>query len=183
MASADIHRLLRRARWGYEIARLRSAAYGVAPIIAVVALAAWVANRPVSAAIIGSATVLLGALMLWYGRDPQKAVLSGFAAGLIPLGLALCANHLHVCGPYGCMSLCMYACVAGGIASGLGVSIVGGRLGRGSGFLLSASSVALLTGAMGCAAIGYSGIAGLLLGFALGFTSARVRQHRQAASR
>jgi hypothetical protein len=179
MASADFPRLLRRARWGYEIARLRGAAYGVVPIIAIVMLAAWIAHRPVSTAIIGTAAVLLGAVLLWYGRNPQKAVLPGFAAGLIPLALALCANHFHVCGPSGCMSLCMYACVAGGFVAGLGVSIIGHRLGASSGFLVSASGVALLTGAMGCACIGYSGIAGLVLGFAIGFTSGRLRRRRQ----
>jgi hypothetical protein len=38
----------------------------------------------------------------------------------------------------------------------------------GPGFWLSASSLALLTGAMGCTCVGYSGVAGLALGFAVG---------------
>ena len=43
----------------------------------------------------------IGAAMLWYGRDPQKAVLPGIVAGLVPLVFALCANHMHACGADG----------------------------------------------------------------------------------
>jgi len=124
----------------------------------------------------GLATAAAGAAMLWYGRDPQKAVLPGIAAGLVPLVLALCANQMHVCGPDGCSSLCVPACTLGGVVAGLAVAAVGNQRRAGIWFWFSASSLALLTGAMGCACIGYSGIVGLGIGFAVGAVPGLLRR-------
>lgn len=114
--------------------------------------------------------------MLWYGRDPQKAVLPGIAAGLVPLALALCANHMHACSAEGCSSLCVPACALGGFVAGLAVASVGNRRRVGIWFWLSASSLALLTGAMGCACIGYSGVVGLSIGFGVGVVPGLLRK-------
>jgi hypothetical protein len=168
MASTDLAQLERNARWAYELGRTRRAVLGVLPVIAIVAIAAYFANRPVSTLAFGVATLFVGAVMLWYGRDPQKAVLPGIAAGLAPLVLALCANQVHVCGPEGCSSLCVPACVLGGAIAGLAVANVGARRKAGLLFWVSASGLALLTGSMGCACIGYSGVVGLVLGFGVG---------------
>ena len=114
--------------------------------------------------------------MLWYGRDPQKAVLPGIAAGLVPLVFALCANHMHACGADGCSSLCVPACALGGVVAGLAVASVGNQRNTGPWFWVSASSLALLTGAMGCACIGYSGVIGLGLGFGAGMVPGLLRR-------
>jgi hypothetical protein len=71
----------------------------------------------------------------------------------------------HFCTGERCMSWCLPACVGGGVLAGGLVSFVGFRQGRGVGYFASASSVALLTGALGCSCIGYAGIGGLVLGF------------------
>jgi hypothetical protein len=114
--------------------------------------------------------------MLWYGRDPQRAVLPGIAAGPVPLVLALCANNMHSCGLEGCASLCVPACALGGVVAGSAVASVGNQRRAGIWFWLSASALALLTGAMGCACIGYSGVIGLGIGFAAGVVPGLLRK-------
>lgn len=168
MDSTDLAQLQRRARVRYEFARARRALLGVAPVLLIVALAASVGHRPSSTLWLGFATFAVGGVMLWYGRDPQRAVLPGIAAGLVPLALALCAGHIHECGTESCASLCVPACMLGGVVAGLAVASVGNGRRAGIWFWLSASSLALLTGSMGCACVGYSGVIGLGVGYAAG---------------
>lgn len=176
MVSTDRAILERQARRAYEFGRARRALLGVAPVLLIVASATWFGGRPVSAFSFGLTTILGGALMLWYGRDPQRAVLPGIAAGLIPLGAALCASHVHACGPNGCTSLCMPACTIGGALAGLVVASVGNRRRAGPWFWVSASALAFLTGAMGCSCIGYSGVFGLGAGLTVGIFPGLLRR-------
>jgi len=176
MDSTDLSHLQRRVRWAYELGRLRRATLGVLPVIVIVAIAASVSHRPASALWFGLATVFVGVGMLWYGRDPQKAMLPGVAAGLVPLVFALCANHMHACDADACSSLCVPACTVGGVVAGLAVASVGNQRKAGPLFWVSASSLALLTGAMGCACIGYSGVIGLGLGFGAGMVPGLLRR-------
>lgn len=168
MHSIDLAAVQRRARFAYEVARARRALVGLAPMVVVVAIAAFVTSRPASTLGLGAATIVSGALMLWYGRAPQKAVLPGLAAGLVPLVLALCANQVHACGSGSCSTLCVPACTLGGVVAGLAVATVGNRRRAGAWFWLPASGLALLTGAMGCSCVGYSGVVGLGIGFMAG---------------
>ena len=96
----------------------------MAPVLVIVALAACVAHRPMSTLWFGLATVSVGAAVLWYGRDPQKAVLPGIAAGLVPLVFALCANHMHAWAPT--VAVPAYAALGGAVA-GLAVASVGNQ--------------------------------------------------------
>lgn len=176
MGSIDLTQLRRRTRIAYELGRLRLALLGIAPVIVVVLAAVFFTHRPTSTLWFGVATIAVGFVMLWYGRDPQRAVLPGIAAGLVPLVLALCANHLHACGAHGCTSLCVPACILGGVVAGLAVASVGNQRRAGIWFWLSASGLALLTGAMGCACVGYSGVVGLGIGFAAGVVPGLLRK-------
>lgn len=168
MDSTDLAHQQQRARMAYELGRARRALLGVAPVLVIVSLAMCFAQRPTSTLWFGITTIALGAVMLWYGRDPQRAVLPGIAAGLVPLVLALCANQVHHCGPDGCSSLCLPACAVGGVVAGLAVASVGNQRRAGLWFWLPASGLALVTGAMGCSCIGYSGVVGLAVGFTVG---------------
>jgi len=181
MDSTDLSGIMRRARRGYELARLERALLGVLPLVIIVPIAAFLNARPLSTWTFGALTFCLGAAMLWYGRDAQRAVLPGVAAGLVPLTLALCANRMHYCGPDGCTSLCIPACAVGGVAAGLVVARFGQLRRAGPWYWLSASALCLLTGAMGCSCIGSAGIVGLGLGFAAGLVPglwARLRPRR-----
>ncbi|MGD0835931.1 MAG: hypothetical protein ABSB49_04710 [Polyangia bacterium] len=165
----SIDHVERRARMRYEGARLRRALIGFAPVLVVVILAARFSQRPSSALGFGLAMFAMGIVLLWYGRDLKRAVLPGIAAGLLPLVLVLCANHVkHVCLGGTCMTLCVPACAVGGIVAGLATSSVGVRHKSRVAFWLAMSALALLTGAMGCSCIGHGGVVGLALGFGAG---------------
>jgi hypothetical protein len=176
MVSTELALVQRRARVAYERGRLRLALLGVLPVALVMLVAVVFGHRPTSALGFGCATAALGAAMLWYGRDPQRAVLPGIAAGLVPMLLALCANRWHACGVDGCVSYCVPACTVGGIVAGLAVAAVGNRRRAGGWFWVSASALAVLTGSMGCSCVGYSGLAGLGLGFVGGMAPALLRR-------
>jgi hypothetical protein len=176
MVSTDLTRLERQARARYELGRLRRALLGALPLLPVLLLALCLSQRPASTLCFGLGAAALSVLLLWYGRDPQRAVLPGLAAGLIPLVLSLCANQLHQCGPDGCSSFCAPACTLGGAVAGLAVASVGTRRRLGPWFWLCASGLTLLTGAMGCSCVGYSGILGLAVGHGLGLLPAWLRR-------
>jgi hypothetical protein len=176
MDSPDLARLEHQARRRYEWARLRSALFGFAPVLAIVAITAVVGHRPSVTAALGIGTFAGGVFMLWYGRKLKHAVLPGVVAGLVPLVLALCASHFHHCDGEICVSLCIPACATGGIVAGLLVAAVGHRQGAGMPFWLASSSLALLTGAMGCSGVGSAGVGALAVGFAVGLASTLIRR-------
>jgi hypothetical protein len=165
----SVERIEERARFRYELARVRRALLGFAPVLVIVGGAALVAKRPTTTVAFGVAVFAVGAVLLWYGRDLRRAVLPGVAAGLVPLVITLCANHIgHACMGDACMAVCIPACAAGGVLAGLAVASIGIRRRSGAGFWIAASAVALLTGAMGCACVGYAGVGGLVAGFGVG---------------
>jgi len=169
MGSTDLAKLQRRARLKYEWARLSRAAWGFAPVLLIVVVAASAAKRPSASLCFGAAMFCVGVVSLWYGRDLKRAVLPGLAAGLVPLAFALCANQIgHYCTGEACVSLCLPACATGGVLAGLAVAYFGYRGKHGLGYAAAGSAVALLTGAMGCACVGYSGLLGLGTGYLLG---------------
>ena len=178
MDSTRVSAIARRTRVRYEWSRVKRAAIGLAPLLVVVAVATAVARRPAMTGAFGFAAFISGATLLWYGRDPQRAVLPGVLAGLVPLVLALCANRLHFCTGGACVSWCMPACSLGGLVSGFLVARVGSQRRAAPSFWLASSALALLVGAMGCACVGYAGLAGLALGFGVGVMPGLLRRIR-----
>ena len=169
MDSIDLARIERRLRFRYEWSRVQRALLGFAPVLLIVVASALLTKRPNSALLFGSSMFVAGTLALWYGRELRRAVLPGLLAGMVPLTLALCANHIgHACTGDRCVALCIPACTLGGLVAALAIAGLGHRGRRGLAFWIGASGIALLTGAMGCTCVGYSGLAGLALGYALG---------------
>ncbi|HWL84231.1 MAG TPA: hypothetical protein VNO21_00330 [Polyangiaceae bacterium] len=177
MVSIDMVRAEHRARLRYEWGRVRRALIGFAPILILVGGAVATARHRSLTACFGLATFVVGVAMLWYGRDLKRAVLPGIAAGAVPLVMALCASHVeHGCIGDGCMMLCVPACTAGGVIAGLAVSSIANARHRGVWFWVSASGIALLTGAMGCACPGYLGVVGLAVGYGAGLVPSLLRR-------
>jgi len=169
MDSEQLRHIERAARLAYEWGRARRALLGFAPSLLLVALGIVFTTDARWTLVFGFAMFLGGVLLLWYGQEPRRAVLPGLLAGLVPLTLALCAKQMgHVCSGDTCTLVCLPACVLGGGVAGLIVAMVGKRRQRGPGFWLGAAMMALSTGAMGCACVGYSGLIGLALGYAAG---------------
>jgi hypothetical protein len=176
MASIDLSRVERRVRLRYEWARARAALMGFAPVLAIVISAALLGRHSMAAVGLGLVMFAAGAVMLWYGRELKRAVLPGVLAGLIPLALVLCANRLHGCVGDDCMMVCVPACVAGGVLAGLVVALVARRRRAPLAFWVSASGLTLLTGAMGCACVGFAGVLGLGVGYAAGVLPGLIRR-------
>lgn len=176
MESTELHRIERRLRRRYEWGRLRQALLGFAPMLAIVVVAVLVAREPSMTLALGLSAFSVGVVLLWYGRDLRRAVLPGVAAGLVPLTLALCANHWHHCDDHACMSFCVPACAAGGLLAGLGVAAMGRQGRTGAAYWLPASGLALLTGAMGCSCVGYAGVVGLAVGYGAGIATGLFRK-------
>ena len=89
---------------------------------------------------------------------------------------ALMANRGHACAGGHCSTWCLPACIAGGVVAGFAVSWFAKQRGLDWRFFVGASAVSLLTGAMGCACIGYSGVFGLTAGFLAGVVPMTVSQ-------
>ena len=173
MDSIDLSKGERRARRKYEWARVRRALLGFAPALVIVLVAALANHHPASAIAFGSAMFVVGVGLLWYGRDFRRAVLPGLGMGLLPLVLALCANHMgHTCMGGQCMTMCMPACLVGGLGAGIGVSLIGIRWKQGAAYWIGATALTLLTGAMGCSCVGYAGVAGMAVGYGAGLVPA-----------
>lgn len=168
MASIDLDSLERRARVRYELGRAARSVLGFAPALVVVLAAAGFGRRPGSAVVFGGVLFVLGAFLLWRGKTLHKAVLPGLLAGLIPLTCALVANRGHLCIGGHCSTWCLPACITGGVVAGLAISYLAHKRGMDWRFWAGASGISLLTGAMGCSCIGYSGVFGLAAGYLAG---------------
>ena len=162
-------RRCRRTRWRYEWSRARRAVLGFSPSAILVAGATALAARPAPTLGFGVSLFIVGATLLWLGRDLKYSVLPGIGAGIVPLTFATCANRMeHVCLDGSCASVCLPACVIGGLGAGLVSSLIARRGGRSWGVWMASSATALLTGAMGCVCIGAAGVIGLALGYSVG---------------
>ena len=166
MDPTELDVLERRFRHVYERARLRRALVGFLPIVVLVLASIVFGGRPEAAIVLGPLLFGGGVLALWYGREPGRGVLPGALAGGVALVLVLCANQMgHFCTGERCLSWCLPACITGGLLAGGVVSLIGVRQRRGAGYWASASGITLLTGALGCSCVGFSGMIGLAVGF------------------
>ena len=160
--------LFLRARWSYEMGRLRVALPGV---VAAVAVIAYVLSRPhLGSAPLFAVLLLLGAIGagVWR-RVSARAVLPGMVAGLAPIFAPLVAVHAGVgCGLHDCTQLCLVGCLVGGLAAGIFITWRSTRLPSGRRlFLAAAGGIGTLAGALGCLEFGAIGLLLLLAGFAV----------------
>jgi len=166
MEPSEVLLLERRFRRVYELGRLKRALVGFVPMLLLVLASMTFGGRFSIAIIIAPLLFAGGVLALWYGREPGRGVLPGALAGGAALVLVLCANQMgHFCTGEGCLSWCLPACITSGVLAGAVISFIGVRQRRGWGYWVSASGITLLTGALGCSCVGFSGLIGLAAGF------------------
>jgi hypothetical protein len=164
MESVDLET---RARRAYEIGRVRWAlqvAWVVVALVLVSFLAAGASLITAATAIVLLATVTA---LRWRGRSWTAATRAGLTAGLIPYALLLtlkCSSG-YFCALGGCMAHCTRFCALGGLAAGLLLAMRARQLEDGiPRFLLAASTVAALTGLLGCFVGGVTGMLWMVLG-------------------
>jgi len=174
MATTDISPTLEtKMRSAYERGRARRAAIATLPLLLLTVLAVALGNRPTMLIAIAFVLLLTAWIFLWRGQTLGKAVIPGVLAGVVPFAFSYCARFCgHFCTARGCMSLCMPLCTLGGALGGALVTrfallTPSPRLAWTSG-----TALLLLTGSLGCACMGTSGIAGLLTGTLLGSLTA-----------
>ena len=170
-----------RAERAYELGRVRRAAAFAAPLVALALIAACLGARPVTAACVGAVLLATAGVFLWRGQTLGRSVFPGVIAGLVPLALAVGArSYGHVCTGTECVSLCIPACTAGGLVAGLLIARTARHAASRGQFLLGASALALLVGALGCSCVGYGGVAGLGLGLLATLLPASLSSRRAA---
>lgn len=178
---ADI--ALARARRAYERGRAKRALALAAPVLLMVAAAALLGSR--RSTFVPGGLALLGTswFFLWRGQTLGRAVLPGVLAGVAPLVLALAArSYGHLCTGDRCMSLCIPACSLGGLVAGALIARTARDTPHRGRFIVGASTLAVLVGALGCSCVGFGGIAGLGLGLALAVAPATLSGRARAGT-
>jgi hypothetical protein len=161
----ELERIEAKARRSYERTRVVRAVGAASPAIVPILLVELAGHASSWLPIIGVALYSTGGFLLWRGQHWGRGVLPGAAAGIIPLVLALCAMAFpYTCSSAMCTSICVASCVAGGILAGGAVGWFAVRTSAKPAFLLSASGIAVLVGALGCSCVGAGGVLGLLGG-------------------
>jgi hypothetical protein len=159
----------RRARLGYELARLLAGlrlALWVVPLLIVASLGA---HTHADRLLLGAALFAICLLLGWRGQAYGRAVVPGLFAGLAPMLLPLVLRAGgHCCMSGSCWTICMVGCICGGLIAGGALGFVAARQRQQPlVFLASSGALAVLTGTLGCAAIGSAGIVGMLAGMFL----------------
>lgn len=157
-----------RALSAYESGR-RVRAIQLALPFALVGLVGAVAGpRPLLAVVVGALIVVLAGWAFVHGRTLERAVLPGTLAGFVPFAFAQIAMLWgHACVGDQCVALCIPACVAGGLVAGAMVAGFGWWKQQPLAFQGFAGLFSVLTGALGCSCVGYSGVMGLVAGLVL----------------
>lgn len=175
MGSRDGRALARRA---YERGRLRTALRAAWPALPLIALSLWGCSRPAATIVAGGLLVALVVFARWRGGTMGRSVTPGILAGLAPLILPLAT----ACGSSGCPAwLARMACLAGGLVAGFVLGLVATRKDDRVTFLVSAGSVAVLVGTLGCAIAGGVGVLGMLGGFVVGTAPVILRARTENA--
>ena len=159
----------RRARWMYELGRLRRSCrmlLWIAPVVA----CAWPIARP--RGIVGPAALLLGVgavVAVWAHRRYERAVLTGLAAAIPALLLPWAlqgAGAVSVAGAV--LDPCIPGCGLAGLAAGAFVALRARREERPWSFWVVSASVTAVIAVLGCSIAGEGGLLGVAIGASLG---------------
>jgi hypothetical protein len=176
----DLNVLEARVRRAYERGRALRALTRSAPLLAIGALVLLLDRRPVLVLGIDGLLFATAVLLLWRGQQAGRGMLAGLAAGAIPLLSGVCLQGYQLlCRAPVMMSGCFAVCSAGGLLAGGLIAWTAQRRGATSAFVLSAGTVALLMGTLGCVCAGVGGVVGLFWGLAVPIVARQLRAARQ----
>ena len=161
------------ARRAYESGRRWRALELALPLLGVGVLAAVTGTRVPVAVVVSLALTTLAFAFLVRGQAVGRAVVPGLLLGLVPFACARAAQHVpasmgHLCTGSACVSWCIPMCVGGGFLAGALIGRVARRSSAPLAFAVAAGALAALTGALGCACVGLSGVVGGVVGIGSG---------------
>jgi len=155
-----------RARRAYELGRLQWALRGASGTLLLVTASVLFGGNMLLRLVVGAALLLTVTFCLWRGQMLATAVRPGLLAGLFPFGLLLtmrCAAG-HFCEIADCGHW-MAFCGAGGLVAGVLLAAHAWHLRDGAlTFLIAGSTIAALTGLLGCFAGGIMGAVWMAFG-------------------
>jgi hypothetical protein len=157
-----------RAKAAYERGRLRDGVVAASFAVPFSLVVGVVEGHVVSCFVVGLALATLVTLLHWSGRDLARGIVPGLVAGAVPLVFANVSMSAHLCIGGSCASACIAACAAGGIVAGSFSAWFARRSSLPRAAWVSAGSVALLVGALGCMCVGVFGVLGLVGGLLVG---------------
>jgi hypothetical protein len=169
--------LMRRARWAYELSRIRIALFYALPALPLAALSHSCCVESSTLWLLCAAAVTIIAASVWRGRGLGAGARAGLGAGLLSWLLPLAARSMSLAMSTAAIPLCFGA----GVASGLLVARqVRHRNDERLSFAIAAAVVAGLIGGLGCVIAGAGGLAGMLAGELLGAAPIVVLARRRA---
>jgi hypothetical protein len=161
--------LAERARFAYEVGRLRRAIVRAWPIPLAALLAVRLGSTAAHVFALAVPLSVAAILLVWKGGVAGRAVAPGLAAGTAPLVLPGFAMDCAVACMASCQTWSTVSCVGAGVLAGAFVGYRAARVGDGgAAFTAVAAAIAATTGAMGCLVGGAVGVMGMLAGLAIG---------------
>lgn len=159
------HDLLTAARRQYELGRLGSSWRASALALPMILISLRACNRPEVTLVAGAALMIACAFFSWRGLSYKKGVFSGLVAGFMAALVPFFAFQLGLCAGGAMAALCQAVCLFGGAVAGAMIAARAVRLAEGRRrFLIASTSIACLTGSLGCALAGLGGVLGMALG-------------------
>jgi hypothetical protein len=157
--------VMRRA---YERGQWLRALQKLGLVVPLCAFALFMTQEPTRVAI-ASVVLAIGTVVLWWrGQDLGRGASVGLLAGLMPMLLPLFTrSNVSCCMAGNCWSVCMVACIVGGVTAGGLVAYFARTREFGFRGLAACAGVASVTGALGCAMAGTIGILSMVLAMAV----------------
>jgi hypothetical protein len=161
--------LATRARRAYELGRAARALRFSAMSLPAAAISFAACGQPPLHLALGAILFAATGYFAWRGGPFEKGIVPGFLSGAAPLFLPLLLRSAGtICLGSNCFSICLISCFGGGVLSGAAIAMRAGRLDEGRPqFVAAASTVAGLTGGLGCVLAGAGGVIGLAVGSVL----------------
>ena len=157
-----------KAKRAYEWARFKRALVHATPSLAFLILLTFEGATPVRL-VLAVALYVSTVFALMIGQGAEEAVLPSLVYGVVPFAIVRIAESSgHVCMGEACMSWCLPACIAGGLAGGALVGLRGARAKDRLGYHLASTTLVFLVGAMGCQCAGNAGLLGMASGALMG---------------
>lgn len=151
----------------YERSRLRRGLRTALFVLPMMAVSFGCCGNLRASIVIAVALALLVTSLVWRGGAIARAVVPGYAAGIVPLVVPLVAcpacERMGISG-----SIPLAACVLGGLVSGAVVVYYASREREDrTAFVLAGGAVAALAGSLGCVIVGLGGVLAMTIGLAL----------------